>query len=117
MEFRAAGCCTRKWLRLDQTIRNLTFSFGVKHSYNIIINPLQVEIINPSLTHITIWLLTKQTLFEGKGEKEQYDLVCVERLQMTGLMLAYVDVLILWGVDPILRNGMEFRGKEYVALL
>ena len=56
-------------------------------------------------------------MFEGKGEKEQYDLVCVERLQMTGLMLAYVDVLILWGVDPILRNGMEFRGKEYVALL
>ena len=24
MEFVAAGWCTRKWLRLDQTIRNLT---------------------------------------------------------------------------------------------
>ena len=24
MEMVAAGCCTRKWLRFDQTIRNLT---------------------------------------------------------------------------------------------
>ena len=33
MELLAAGCCTRKWLRFDQTIRNLTsgdleISFG-----------------------------------------------------------------------------------------
>ena len=26
-------------------------------------------------------------LFEGRGENEQYDLVCVEHLQMTGLMV------------------------------
>ena len=25
MEFVATGCCTRKWLRFDQTIRDLTF--------------------------------------------------------------------------------------------
>ena len=30
------------------------FFFGIKHSYNIITNPIQVKIINPSLTPITI---------------------------------------------------------------
>ena len=38
----------------------VTFSFGIKHSYNMITNPIQVKIINPSLTPITIQLLTKQ---------------------------------------------------------
>ena len=30
------------------------FSFGTKHSYNIITNPIQVKITNPSLIPITI---------------------------------------------------------------
>ena len=32
MEFVAAGCCTRKWLRFDQTIRNVTWEFACGES-------------------------------------------------------------------------------------
>ena len=31
-----------------------SFSFGIKHSYNMITNPIQVNIINLSLTTITV---------------------------------------------------------------
>ena len=52
-------------------------------------------------------------LFEGRGEKGQCDLACVERLQMIALMvimfMSYSRVvsfvLSLWGVVSILRNG------------
>ena len=51
-------------------------------------------------------------LFEGRGEKEQCDLVCVERLWMIGLMVVMLIsysrvvsvVLVLSGVGPVLRR-------------
>ena len=55
--------------------------------------------------------------FEGRGEKGQYDLVCVECLWMIGLMVVMLMsyshlvsvVLILSGVGPVLRSryGVE----------
>ena len=52
-------------------------------------------------------------LFEGRGENGQCDFVCVEHLQMIGLMGVMLIicsrvvsvVLVLWGVGPILMNG------------
>ena len=54
-------------------------------------------------------------LSEGRGEKRQCDLTCVERLYMIGLMVVMLMsysgvrslVLVLWGVGPILGNGYE----------
>ena len=56
-------------------------------------------------------------LFEGRGEKGQCDLVCVECLWMIGLMVVMLMsyshvvsvVLVLSGVGPVLRgsNGTE----------
>ena len=43
-----------KFLRLAPVVAVVSFSFGIKHSYNVITNPVQVKIINTSLTPITI---------------------------------------------------------------
>ena len=59
-----------------------------------------------------IRLLYLLDLFEGKGEKGQCDLVCVERLWMIGLMVVMLMsysrvvsvVLVLLGVGPVLRS-------------
>ena len=59
-----------------------------------------------------IRLLFLLDLFEGKGEKGQCDLVCVERLWMIGLMVVMLMsysrvvsvVLVLLGVGPVLRS-------------
>ena len=89
MEFIAAGWCTRKWLRLDQTIRNLT-------SGDLGIPPEMMQLEACGLKK-TEYLLD---FFEERKEKEQCDLVCV-----CIVLLDDRVVLVLWEVGPILRNG------------
>ena len=89
MEFIAAGWCTRKWLRLDQTIRNLT-------SGDLGIPPEMMQLGACGLKK-TEYLLD---FFEEREEKEQCDLVCV-----CIVLLDDRVVLVLWEVGPILRNG------------
>ena len=71
MEFVAAGCCTKGWLRFDQTIRNFTSGdLGI---------PLVVSrrgVTGLKKTRV-VYLLD---LLEGKGENEQCDLVHAEPL-------------------------------------
>ena len=99
MEFVATGCCTRKWLRFDQTIINLTSGdLGI--------------LLVMSRLRVTGLKKTKVDLFEGKKDRIR-DLVCTECLQMIGLMVVILMcysrvvnvVLVLWGVGLILRTG------------
>ena len=71
MEFVPAGWCIWKWLKLDQTIRNLT-----SDDLGIPLVVIQLRVTGLKKTRIEYLL----DLFEGKGEKEQCDLVCVVRL-------------------------------------
>ena len=71
-----------------------------------------------------IRLLYLLDLFEGRGEKGQCDLVCVEHLWMIGLMvvmlMAYSRVvsvvLVLSGVGLVLRSRYGMSDKKRVAL-
>ena len=65
MELVAAGWCTTKWLRFNQTIRNLT-------SGDLVIPLLVIQLGVTGLRKTRIVYLLD--LFEGKGEKEQCDL-------------------------------------------
>ena len=78
MQFVAAGRYTRKWLKLYLTIRNLTFGdMGIL-----------LVVMWLGITWLTkIWLVYLLDLFEVRGEKEQYDPVCVDRLRMIGLLV------------------------------
>ena len=78
MEFVAAGCCTSKWLRFDQTRRNLTSGY-----LEILLVVSRLGVTGLKITRI-VYLLH---LFEGRGENGQCDLVHAERLQMIGLMV------------------------------
>ena len=69
MQFVAAGWCTRKWLRLYQTIRNLIFG-----DLGILLVVIRLGVARSKKTRV-VYLLD---LFEGRGEKGQYDLVRVE---------------------------------------
>ena len=103
MEFVAAGCCTKGWLRFDQTIRNFTSGdLGI---------PLVVSrrgVTGLKKTRV-VYLLD---LLERRGENGQCDLVHAERLQMIRLMVIMLTscshvvsvVLVLWEVAAILRN-------------
>ena len=71
MEFVAVGWCTRKWLRLYQTTRDLTSG-----DLGIALVVTRLGVTGLKKTRV-VYLLD---LFEGKGENEQCDLVCVERL-------------------------------------
>ena len=71
MEFVAVGWCTRKWLRLYQTIRDLT-----SDDLRIVLVVTRLGVTGLKKTRVVYVL----DLFEGKGEKKQCDLVCVERL-------------------------------------
>ena len=71
MEFMDAGWCTRKWLRLYQIIRNLT-------SGDMLILLVVIRLGVSGLKKIRLVYLLD--LFEGRGEKGQCDLVCVEHL-------------------------------------
>ena len=61
----------RKWLKLDQTIRNLTSG-----DLEISLVVIQVGVIRLKKTRVKYLL----NLFEGSEEKERCDLVCVECL-------------------------------------
>ena len=106
VELVAAGWCTTKWLRFDQTIRNFTSGdLGI-----------QLVVILLGVTGLrktrVMYLLD---LFEGRGGKWQSDLLFGVLLDdwanaNAGLCWCLYSrvvsgVLILWGVDPILRNG------------
>ena len=66
MELLAADWCTAKWLRFDQTIRNLTSGDLV---IPLVMIPLGVTRLRKTSV---VYLLD---LFEGRGEKGQCDLV------------------------------------------
>ena len=66
MELLAADWCTTKWLRFDQTIRNLTSGDLV---IPLVMIPLGVTRLRKTSV---VYLLD---LFEGRGEKRQCDLV------------------------------------------
>ena len=71
MESVAAGWCTTKWLRFNQTVRNLTSGdLGI---------PLVVILLGVTRLRKTgaVYLLN---LFERRGAKGQCDLVCVTPL-------------------------------------
>ena len=104
IEFVAAGCCTRKWLRFNQTIRNLASGdLGIL----LVVSRLGVTRLKKNRV-VYLW-----DLFEWRGENGQCDLVRAKRLEIIGLMVVMVIshsrvvnvVLVLWGVGPILRNG------------
>ena len=40
----------------------VSVSFGIKHSYNMITNPIQVKVINPNLTSIIVSYLLNNYL-------------------------------------------------------
>ena len=69
MEFIAIGWCTRKWLRLYQTVRDLTSG-----DLGIPLVVIQLGVTGLKKTRV-VYLLD---LFEGRGEKRQSNLVCVE---------------------------------------
>ena len=70
------SCCTVKWLRLYQTVRNLTAGD----------TPLVV--IRLEVTRLKkIRLVYLLDLFKGRWEKGQCNLECVEHLWMIGLMV------------------------------
>ena len=75
MEFVAVGRCRRKKLRLYQTTRNLTSGDITSGDSTGTAALKKIRLVN---------LLD---LFEGRGEKGQCDLVCVECLWMIGLMV------------------------------
>ena len=116
MELVTAGQCTRKQSRLDQTIRNIICG-------NLEISPVVIRLGVTRLKKTRF--LQYLDLFGGREEKEWHDLVCVQRLQMIGLMIVLLTffsrmvsmVLVLWGVGTILGNGYEIQGRNYVALL
>ena len=71
MEFVAVGWCTKKWLRLYQTIRDLPSG-----DLGIPLVVIRLGVTGLKKTRV-VYLLD---LFEGRGEKGQSNLVCVERL-------------------------------------
>ena len=74
----AAGCCTRMWLRFDQTITNLTSG-----DLGILVVVIRLGVSGLKKARV-VYLVG---LFEGKGPNKQWDLLRVEHL---------------WGVGPIL---------------
>ena len=68
MEFVAGGWCTKKWLRLYQTMRT-------SGDLEILV-VIQLGVTGLEKTRV-VYLLV---LSGGRGEKGQCDLVCVERL-------------------------------------
>ena len=103
MEFVVTGCCTRNWLRFNQTIRYLTSGdLGI---------PLKVSRLGVTDLKKTR-VVSLLHLFEGRGENGQCHLVHAESLQKVGLMVVMLIsysrllnmILVLWGVDPILRK-------------
>ena len=63
--------CKLMWLRLDQTMRNLTSG-----DLGILLVVIQLRVTGMKKSKV-LYLLD---LFEGRGEKGQWDLACLERL-------------------------------------
>ena len=63
--------CRLMWLRLDQTMRNLTSG-----DLGILLVVIQLRVTGMKKSKV-LYLLD---LFEGRGEKGQWDLACLERL-------------------------------------
>ena len=63
--------CRLMWLKLDQTMRNLTSG-----DLGILLVVIQLRVTGLKQTKIAYFL----DLFEGRGEKGQWDLVCLEHL-------------------------------------
>ena len=61
MEFVAASCCTRQWLRLYQTIRNLTSG-----DLGILLVVIRSGVTRLKKTRVAYLL----DLFEGRGARE-----------------------------------------------
>ena len=78
IEFMSTDCLTRKWLRFDQTIRNLTSG-----DLGILLVVIRLGVTRRKKT-MAVYLLD---LFQERGENEKFDLVRVECLQMIGLMV------------------------------
>ena len=116
MELVAAGWCTRKWLWLHPAVRNLTSGdLGIP----LVVIRLGVTRLKKTRS------VCLSDLFEGRGEKGQFDLVCGVPFSywVNG---SYVDVLlkrvlsvvsVLWGVGPILRNGYGNQRQKVRSLL
>ena len=63
--------CRLMWLRLDQTMRNLASG-----DLGILLVVIQLRVTGLKKTKV-VYLLD---LFEGRGEKGQWDFVCLEHL-------------------------------------
>ena len=88
------SCCTGKWLRLYQTIKNLTAG------------DIPLVVIRLEVTKLKkIRLVYLLDLFKGKGEKGQCNLECVERLWMIGLM-----VVILMSYSCVVKLILVLSG-------
>ena len=106
MELVVAGWCTRKWLRFDQIIRNLTSG-----DCGISLLLIRLGVTGLRKTRVVYFL----DLFEGRAEKQQCDLVCVVCLQMIGLILVYVvNVLFTCGKSSFNSLGSWSYSKEWV---
>ena len=68
---RSCRLMCRKWLRLYQTMRNLTSG-----NLGILLMVIQLRVSGLKKSKV-VYLLD---LFEGRGEKGQCDLVCLEHL-------------------------------------
>ena len=60
MQFVATGCCSRKWLRFNQTMRNLTSG-----DLGILVTVSQLGVTRLKKTRV-VYLLD---VFEGRGER------------------------------------------------
>ena len=108
MELMAASWCTRKWLRLYQTIRNITS--GDMGIWIVVMRLGVTRLKNFRLVYLS-------DLLERRGENGQCDLGCLECLWMIWLMvvmlLSYSGVtsvfLVLSRIGPVLRSryGIE----------
>ena len=88
---------------------------------------IPLVVIRPGVTRLKkTRVVCLSDLFEGRGEKGQCELVCVERLSNIGLMvvmlMCYWNVCWVWfqfcgELVLFLGIGMEIRDKKCVALL
>ena len=107
MEFMAASCCTEKWLKLYQTMRNITF--GDK---GIPLVMIRQEVTGLEKTRL-MYLLD---LFEGRGKKGQCDLVCVEHLWIIVLMVVVLSSYSRVMSAVLVLSGVVLHALNFSAL-
>ena len=107
MEYLAVGWCRRKWLRLYETIRNLT-SGEIGILLVVIRWEYQIENDHDRVSPRPLW---------GKREEGAVRFSVLEHLWMIGLMVVMLIsysrtvsvVLVLLGVGPVLRRRYGFE--------